>query len=45
MTCVLTQSYEHTIDEKKIEILHPMTYKSDLFHGNHKNQAALMKEA
>ena len=31
---VLTQSYEHEIDEERIYVQHPITYQSSLFRGN-----------
>ena len=37
--------YEHEIDEKEVEILHPIPYMSGLFHGSQMSWAALAKEA
>ena len=42
--CVLTHSCEQEINEK-IEIPHPTTYMSGLFHGSQMNWAELTKEA
>ena len=35
----------HTIGEKKVKILHPITYTSGLFRGSQLNWACLTKEA
>jgi transposase InsO family protein len=43
--CVLTQPYSHEIEGKTREVLHPITYKSGLFHGSQLNWATLTKEA
>ena len=43
--CVLTQEKVHTIDDKEIKILHPITYISGLFRGSQLNWACLTKEA
>ena len=37
--------YDCEIDEKKVEILHTITYVSDLFHGHQMNWAALTYKA
>ena len=44
LACVLTQSYEHEIDEIKVKISHPTTYMSGLFCGCQMNWAALTEE-
>ena len=43
--CVLTQEKTHTIEEKEVKILHPITYMSGLFRGSQMNWACLTKEA
>ena len=43
--CVLTPAYKHEIDEKKVEILHPVNYMSGLFHCSKMKYAALNEEA
>ena len=43
--CVLTQEKIHTIEEKEVKILHPITYMSGLFRGSQINWACLTKEA
>ena len=43
--CVLTQEKTHVIDDKEIQILHPITYMSGLFRGSQMNWACLTKEA
>ena len=43
--CVLTQEKTHTIEEKEVKILHPITYMSGLFRGSQLNWACLTKEA
>ena len=43
--CVLTQEKTHTIEEKEVKILHPITYMSGLFRGSQINWACLTKEA
>ena len=43
--CVLTQEKTHTIGEKEVKILHPITYMSGLFRGSQMNWACLTKEA
>ena len=42
---VLTQEKTHVMEEKEVEILHPITYVSGLFRGSQMNQACLTKEA
>ena len=42
--CVLTQEKMHTIGEKEIQILHPITYMSGLFRGSQLYWACLTKE-
>ena len=42
---VLTQLYELKLVEKKIELLHPITYVSGLFYSSQMNWAALNKDA
>ena len=32
--CVLTQEKTHVVDDKEVQILHPITYMSGLFKGN-----------
>ena len=44
-SCVLTQEYEHKIEEKIRKIHHPITYASGLFKGSQINWATLTKEA
>ena len=44
-SCVLTQEYEHEIEEKIRKIHHPITYASGLFKGSQINWATLTKEA
>ena len=44
-SCVLTQQYNHDIDNKQIVVNHPITYISGLFKGSQLNWAALTKEA
>ena len=43
--CVLTQDKTHHIDNKEVQILHPITYMSGLFKGSQMNWACLTKEA
>ena len=43
--CVLTWEKVHTIDDKEIKILHPITYMSALFRGSQLNWPCLTKEA
>ena len=43
--CVLTQEKTHVVDDRKVQILHPITYMSGLFKGSQMNWACLMKEA
>ena len=43
--CVLTQEKTHTIEEKEVQILHPITYMSGLFRGSQMNWTSLTKEA
>ena len=43
--CVLTQEKTHIIDDKEVQILHPVTYMSGLFKGSQMNWACLTKEA
>ena len=43
--CVLTQEKTHLIDNKEVQILHPITYMSGLFKGSQMNWACLTKEA
>ena len=43
--CVLTQEKTHVVDDKEIQILHPITYMSGLFKGSQMNWACLTKEA
>ena len=43
--CVLTQEKTHVVDDKEIQILHPITYMSGLFRGSQMNWACLTKEA
>ena len=43
--CVLTQEKTHVMEEKKVKILHPITYMSGLFRGSQMNWACLTKEA
>ena len=43
--CVLTQEKTHVVDNKEIQILHPITYMSGLFKGSQMNWACLTKEA
>ena len=43
--CVLIQEKTHVVDDKEIQILHPITYMSGLFRGSQMNWACLMKEA
>ena len=42
--CVLTEK-THTLDEKEIKLLHPITYMSGLFRGSQLNWACIIKEA
>ena len=35
--CVLTQEKTHTIENKEVQILHPITYMSGLFKGSQVN--------
>ena len=44
-SCVLTQQYTHNMDNKQIEVNHPITYVSGLFKGSQLNWVALTKEA
>ena len=41
--CVLTQEKTHVVDDKEIQILHPITYMSGLFRGSQMNWACLTK--
>ena len=41
----MTQEKTHTLDEKEIKLLHPITYMSGLFRGSQLNWACLTKEA
>ena len=43
--CVLTQEKTHEVEGKVVQILHPITYMSGLFHGSQINWACLTKEA
>ena len=43
--CVLTQEKTHIIENKEVQILHPITYMSGLFKGSQMNWACLTKEA
>ena len=43
--CVLTQEYEHELEDKTKKILHPITYVSGLFKGSQVNWATPTKEA
>ena len=43
--CVLAQEKTHTIEEKEVKILHPITYMSGLFRGSQTDWACLTKEA
>ena len=43
--CVLTQEKTHVVDDRKVQILHPITYMSGLFKGSQMNWACLTKEA
>ena len=43
--CVLTQEKTHVADDRKVQILHPITYMSGLFKGSQMNWACLTKEA
>ena len=43
--CVLTQEKTHLIDNREVQILHPITYMSGLFKGSQMNWACLTKEA
>ena len=43
--CVLTQEKTHMAENKKVQILHPITYISGLFRGSQMNWACLTKEA
>ena len=43
--CVLTQEKTHTVENKEVQILHPITYMSGLFKGSQMNWACLTKEA
>ena len=43
--CVLTQEKNHVIENKEVQILHPITYMSGLFKGSQMNWACLTKEA
>ena len=43
--CVLTQEKTHVVDDRKVQILHPITYISGLFKGSQMNWACLTKEA
>ena len=45
LACVLTQEKTHTLDEKEIKLLHPITYMNGLFRGSQLNWACLTKEA
>ena len=41
--CVLTQEKTHTIDEREIKLLHPITYMNGLFRGSQLNKTCLTK--
>ena len=43
--CVLTQEKTHVVNDKEVQILHPITYMSGLFKGSQMNWACLTKEA
>ena len=43
--CVLTQEKTHVVENKEVQILHPITYMSGLFKGSQTNWACLTKEA
>ena len=43
--CVLTQEKTHVMEEKEVNILHPITYMSGLLRGSQMNWACLTKEA
>ena len=43
--CVLTQEKTHVMEQKGVNILHPITYMSGLFRGSQLNWACLTKEA
>ena len=43
--CVLTQEKTHTVENKEVQILHPITYMSGLFKGSQMNWSCLTKEA
>ena len=43
--CVLTQEKTHIVENKEVQILHPITYMSGLFKGSQMNWACLTKEA
>ena len=43
--CVLTQEKTHIMEEKEVEILHPIAYMSGLLRGSQMNWACLTKEA
>ena len=42
--CVLTQEKTHVMEEKEVNILHPITYMSGLIRGSQMNWACLTKE-
>ena len=42
--CVLMQKKTHTLEEKEIKLLHPITYMSGLFRGSQINWACLIKK-
>ena len=43
--CILMQEKTHSLQEKVIKLLHPITYMSGLFRGSQINWACLTKEA
>ena len=43
--CVLTQEMTHVVDDKEIQILHPITYMSGLFKGSQMNWACLTQRS
>ena len=43
--CVLTQEKTHMVENREVQILHPITYMSGLFRGSQMNWACLTKEA
>ena len=43
--CVLTQEKTHVVDDKEVQILHPITYMSGLFKGSQMNWACLTERS